>query len=246
MPEQGWKRLTAGGPWFRGRRQVPHRRLFRVHAAAAAGTKSPTTATGNRRRVFDAGRSLGLADQRVRRGVGIAAGPAARGRATARRAAPLGPRRAGPRHRPQQAARQSLLARGASTQRARPRRNATCCCCRWPFRAPRTTRAASAGRSSAPAKQGPGRAFWRGLLSPPRGANCPPTGRSASSAGCWRPPIEEPPAGSADLAPRRAADLLQPGLCPAAAMGRRSRCPRWTEPLSLAARGNRSAASAIC
>ena len=63
--------------------------------------------------------------------------------------------------------------------------------CRWPFRALRTTRAASAGRFSAAATRD--RAGHFGGASHARcAANCRPSGPRISSAGCWRPYIRTP------------------------------------------------------
>ena len=69
MPEQGWKRLTAGGPWFRGPGQYPIAAYSEFMPPPRLGRKPyDRDEDADPRRPLRPGRSLGLADQRLRRG----------------------------------------------------------------------------------------------------------------------------------------------------------------------------------
>ena len=124
------------------------------------------------------------------------------------------------------AASSSIIPTGPRNWRRRPascRTSATSCCCRWPCRGRRTTRAASAGRFSAAASRGRNAASGRASSRHRGRGSAGGDGASTSCAACWprstawrcatritfaRPASASCPASSATPSPGRRRDPL--------------------------------------
>ncbi len=189
MPEQGWKRLTVGGPWFRGPGKYPIVAYSEFMPPPRLGRKpydrdeeeidahvfDPADPWGWRISEYEEALELqpGLLHVAelllgVLRHLGH--GEPAHGIARNKlRENPYWP--------------ESLHEKGAPAQE----RYVTL----MPLALSRTQDDKGRVRWTlfGASHQGPGRAFWRGFY-PRRAANCPPTGRSGSFAGCWRPRIK--------------------------------------------------------
>ena len=218
MPKPGWKRLAAGTSWF-PRRAIPDSRLFRVHAAAAAGPRNPTAQASPAG--FDPADPWGWPvteyEEALELQPGLLHWPeqllgalqhwGAASRPTASPAASCGA---------------IPIGRSACIAGRARRTNATCCSAAGPLAHPgrQGPRALDALRRAA----SKGRAGLLAGLLRRRGASGPPSGPWTSSAGCSPPPMANRRSALADL--RRAGLRIysSPDICLAAVVERRSRC----------------------
>ena len=228
MPEQGWKRLTAGAPWFRGPGKYPIAAYSEFMPPPRLGRKpydrgedeidaevfDPVDPWGWKISEYEEAVELqaGLlqvAEQLLgvlrHLGRGESAHGIARGKLLGN---PYWPERLHQRGAPAQERYVLLLPLAISrTQDDKGR-------LRW------TLFGAS--------QQGPGRAFWRASM-PRRGPSCPPKPRWSSCAGCWRPPMMSrrpiwPTCAGPDCGSIPARTM------PCCRRGTRSRCPRGRAP----------------
>ena len=155
------------------RRQISHRRLLRVPAAAPRRLEAVRRPLARRPDLFDADDPFGWQVNEFEEELRAAAGPAPGRPASARQAGSAcstATRTPGCRGPP---ARESRTGRPNWPASRSCRTSAASSCCRWPCRAPRTTRAASAGRCSAAASRGRAGPFWRSFFTAPESSDRP-------------------------------------------------------------------------
>ena len=163
MAQHGWKQLLDGGRLASRARQISDHRLFRIHAAAAAGAQAlrPGRQPDVSRR-----RSLRLARHRISSSsFELKPGWRANRLPVDHGAGPSGPRRAGARHRQAEAARTIPTGpRGRWPRRA----SVTSSCRRWRFRKTQDDKGRVRWTLFGASEQGPAKAFWRGFFTAPR------------------------------------------------------------------------------
>ena len=217
MSEQGWKRLTAGTPWFAGAGNYPIA-AYSEFMPPPALEKSPTaTATQgcSTQPILGAG---GLPSTKRRSSCSRACSRSRRNCCTCCGIWPAANRPTGS---PPASCETIRFGRRSCTPKGAPAEER--CTLLLPLALSRTQDDKGRVRWTlfGGSEDGPGRAFWRGFFAAPRrelpdGVGdrlLPPAlgGRiSRAARWAWRSP------------PRRLADLLQPRLRPAAAMGRRA------------------------
>ena len=243
MPNRGWQRLVAGTGFFQ---QGPGPGRYPI---AAYSEFMPPPRLGRKpyggldRRLFDPADPWGWRVTEYEEAL-VRPGLAHCSPGTAARAAAPGPRRAGTRHRPQEA-RSNPYWPPTWHDRAAPRRTSdTCSCCRWPCANPgrQGPRALDAVRRQ---RAGPGAGLLARASSPRPSDELP--ARAAdwnSSAGCWPPPMAKRPTSRPSCAAPASASTpaRKPPCCPS---GTRSRCPPGRRPIA-GSKGSRSAACATC
>ena len=239
MAEQGWKRLLAGGPWFRGEGSYP---------IAAYSEFMPPPRLGRKPYDGDPATLLDPAD------------PWGWPVTEYEEALELQP---GLLHVAEQ-----LLGVLGHLGHCRPAhgiarnklRDNPC----WPAelqergaRAGALRAAFAAGPLAHPGRQGPaaldafrrqprgaGPGLLARLLTPRRGGNCRRPGQRISSAGCWRPPIQTP-ATAWPTSAARGCGYIPARIMPCCPLGARSRSLRGRRHIA-GSRGNRCVASATC
>ena len=225
MAEQGWQKLLAGYPWFEGEGNYPIAAYSEFMPPPRVGRKPYGSIDHCLYREDD---PFGWHVTEYEEALELQPGLEMIAKELMHVVQHLGHWRSGPRHRPQEARRQSLLARRFGDFRSA---------------AARTLRAAaSPGALQDPGRQrprpldlvrrqrtGPGQGLLEEFLYAPRGGKCRGSGPKDSSAACWPRPTTRKPEALADL--RKAGFRVYTN--PAAALlpsWKEEPLPKWTEP----------------
>ena len=238
--EIGWQKLLAGYPWFAGEGNYPIAAYSEFMPPPRVGRKPYGSIDHGLYREDD---PFGWHVSEYEEALELQPGLEMIAKELMHVVHHLGCRRSGPWHRPQEARRQSLLARRLGRLPGAAGRSATCSCSRWRSRRPRTTKAASAGPCSAAANRARPRPFGGVSIRAPR-REVPREWSEGFIRRLLAAAYDEKPEALADLRKAGFRVYTNPAAALACLRGKKSRCPSGPRP--IAGKRARSAASATC